>query len=445
MRILILILALVFMCGTVTLANGVGAGKGPAETPKPAPQTVAPAPPMPAPPAPVTAAPCPTPASCEMMSSACFTSCLNLTSDQLSKLQSQGLTNTDIAMAVAISAQANIPLDQVVSEWKNCSKNWVTVAGNHNLTMANLCAMPIVADMTEESFNRTFFSQYYNIPLSQVVALRQQNWSWGAINVMANAAIRTNQPVSEIASMRGQGISWNDIANKYNVASADFLMPTQMRTVTAMRSMAGAGPAVSPVMYNNMGNVMLTQDQVNYLYRSGYDWLDVAIAANISRETGYPIQDVLMQMKTGSTWEGIAQYYGVPPEIALNVANYPFPCVSCKSQSAQADIMNRIQKYQKPLPMGTVIAPYQTCPQPCPPATPVSPQPGTICPSGAGPQPCPVCPQPCPKKNNVCPKPSGCMCPSGAGPAPCPVCPAPCPKPNNVCPQPTGCICPTTK
>ena len=443
MRIFILILALVLMCGTVTLANGVGAGKGPAETPQPVPQMETPAPVVPpAPPAPVTAAPCPTPASCEMLTSACFASCLNLTSDQLMKLQSQGLTNTDIAMAVAISGQSNVPIDQIVNEWKNCSKNWMTVAGNHNLTMANLCAMPIVADMTEESFNRTFFSQYYNIPMTQVVALRQQNWSWGAINVMANAATRTNQPISQIASLRSQGSSWNDIASRYNVASADFTMPMQMRTVTAMRSMAGAGPAVSPVIYDNRGNVLLTQDQVNYLYRSGYDWLDVAIAANISMSTGYPVQEVLMQMKTGNTWEGIAQYYGVPPEIALNVANYPFPRVSSKSQSSQADIMNRIQKYQKPYgPMGGTITPSGmvcpgTCPQPFQPAV-----------TGVGPAPCSVCPQPCPKVNNVCPQPTGCICPSGAGagPAPCPVCPAQCPKPNNVCPQPTGCICPSSK
>lgn len=402
MRILISILALILVCGTATFANGVGAtgaGAGPATQPSVTTQEEVE----------VTTTPAPAPVQAgvgagDQMANACVMSCYNLTSSQLSSLRSQGLTNSDIAMAAAISAQANIPIDQVVTEWKNSSKNWNTVASNNNLSMANLSAMPVVADMNEESFNRTFFSQYYNIPMSDVVALRQQGWSWGAINVMANAAARTNQPITQIAMLRSQGTSWNDIATRYNVASTDFLTPVQMRTVTAMTMrpvIVGAGPAVAPVMYDNRGNVLLTQDQALRLYRSGYDWLDVAIAANITRETGVPIDTVLMQLRSGNTWEGIASDYGVPADVALNVADYPFPRVSIYSESKQAANMERIQKYQKPSGMvyGTTVTPSgMVCPGTCPPGTytqPVGAGTGTICPSGTAQQPCPpapVCP-----------------------------------------------------
>lgn len=157
------------------------------------------------------------------------------------------------------------------------------------------------------------------------------------------------------------------------------------------------------VVCDGSGNVLLTYDQVVLLYADGHDWLDVAIAVNVMRYTGYPIREVLVQLKSLGTWQQTLLYLGVPENEAYNVADYPFVRRSIYSVGVDAAHLNAICKYQKP---GT----WPTCPRGNPP-----------CPGGVG-SPVTVVPVPCP---------SSC----GAGPI-CPTQPAPVPYPSGAAPMP---------
>lgn len=200
-----------------------------------------------------------------------------------------------------------------------------------------------------DAFNRTFISQYYGIPRSDVDTLVSRGFSWGEMNLIANTAARTNTPALQIADMRTQGMTWAQIASRCNTTLAALQTPASMRRVTAMGPVYGAGPTTMVTMprymYDRGGNVLLNEDMAQRFVRSGYDWTDVAVAANISRETGYPIDQVLQQLRTGATWPDVATHFGVAPSTAFNVADYPF---ERKSNSYTDSTLRTIERYQRP-------------------------------------------------------------------------------------------------
>jgi len=108
------------------------------------------------------------------------------------------------------------------------------------------------------------------------------------------------------------------------------------------------------VIYDMNGNVLLTEADVKTLYLMGNDWLDVAIAANVSKYSSIPITYLLSRIKSGALWSNIVARIGVPPKLAFNVACYPFGQCSIYSQSMQATRLKMVSDFQD-----------TSCPQPC--------------------------------------------------------------------------------
>jgi len=340
--------------------------------------------------------PCPNPSG-QAMVDACLSRCLSVSRTQIADLRAKGLTDADIAIAAAIAAKACKPIADVVAQWQS-SKDWKQVAGGYNLSMADLVSAPVAAGADSEAFNTAFLAQYYNASQAPIAQIRRQGYSWDDINVFANAALATKQSIGQIASLRSQGTSWADIASRYNVSYDALTSPAKVRSVAVTPpsptpspapspTTSGAGPLTSTVcppcsngpclVCNSAGHVVLTYDQVIDLYAAGYDWLDVAIATNIAMYTGYPIRQVLTDLKGHGTWQLTLPYYGVSEAQAFNVADFPFPRRSIYSMGLDAENQQRIVRYQKP---GT----WPTCPKG-----------STPCPGGVGP-PCPITPAPCP-------------------------------------------------
>jgi hypothetical protein len=169
-------------------------------------------------------------------------------------------------------------------------------------------------------------------------------------------------------------------------------------------SCSGNGPCL---VCDGSGHVLLNYDQAIDLYADGHDWLDVAIAVNVARYTGYPIREVLTQLKSLGTWQQTLLYFDVSERYAYNVADYPFPRRSIYSDGVDAQHNTAIAKYQRP---GT----WPTCARGNPP-----------CPGGIG-SPVTVVPVPCP---NPCGTGPVCPNPPAAVPCPCPTtAPSPCAK-----------------
>ena len=305
-------------------------------------------------------------ASGNEMIDVCLMSCFNVDKKTLSELRSQGLSNSDIAVACAIAMNSSTPLQQVLAEYKT-SKSWPQVAKNHRLSMSDLMNLPMVADADVETFNRTFVSGYYSVPDSDVARMRKDGLSWGEICLTANAAVRTGQSPQQIAALRGQGMSWAQVAAKYNVSRSDITKPVRPLTVTAATgtsTLTGAGPQMPCLIYDKECNVVLTLDQALWYYKRGHDWLDVAVAANVSSVTGYPIALILQLAKTGVTWQDLIRKFGVGPDTAFNVCNYPFPRYSQYSARVNAANMRAIERYQKPLSLPACPRPGEPC-DPC--------------------------------------------------------------------------------
>lgn len=375
----------------------------------------------------------------QVMVDACLSRCLNVSSAQIAQLRSQGLCDSDIAIAAAIAAKACKPLADVVAQWQ-CSKDWKQVAGSYNLSMADLTSATAAASADSEAFNTAFFGQYYNISQSDISQLRRQGRSWDEINVLANASIQTKQSIMQIASLRNQGMSWASIASKYNLPCDALSTPAKVQCVSVTPpcpvpspspSSVGSGPCPAPCpapcptvcpspcpapcpsvcksepssccgngpcqICDGCGRVVLNYDQVIDLYAAGYDWLDVAIAARISMISGYPVTQILTDLKGLGTWQLVLPIYAVYENQAYNVADYPFARRSIYSVGVDAKHMQMLAKYQKPgtwpcCPRGNPVCPggvgagVTVCPVPCP--NPCGDQP--VCPNPAAPIPCPT-------------------------------------------------------
>lgn len=298
---------------------------------------------------------------------ACLARALGMTPDQLYAFRAQGLTNADLAIASAISRQSNQPVANVVTQYR-VTPNWQTVAEYYRVDYANLGISPDYLNPDVNVFNQTFISQQYGTTVADIQALRNQGFSWGEVNLIANAATRTGLTTQQIAQMRLQGMSWQSIASQYNLPATTLTVPCPVIAPRLSCCAAyAAGPVctspVIPAMYNRAGNVLLTQDEVFRYYAKGYDWTEVAIAANIARETGYPVDQVLRDMRSGMVWPQVAFYYGVSPNTAFDVCAYPFPRRSIYSASTEARNLQRIARYQT-TPIAPGAAPLYTPTQP---------------------------------------------------------------------------------
>lgn len=373
----------------------------------------------------------------QAMLDACVSKCLNVTPAQITTLRAQGCGDGDIAMASAVAAKSGKPVSEVAAQFQT-SKDWKTTAGVYNLSVSDLASATTMASAEIEAYNLAFCSQFYAIPSATILQVRHQGYSWDDTNMMANASIQCAQPMSQIVALRSQGTSWQDIGKKYNVSATALTSPAVIRTLDVCPSpcpapsvatcpaptttplvscpapcpapatyQTGAGPiaplpcppiAMPCVVCDGAGNIIMTLDRANDFYANGYDWLDVAVALNISRYTGYPMRQVLTDMKSLGTWQNVIAYYGVPANVAYNVADYPFPRRSIYSASTDGQNQRMIAKYQKvgvyPIcppkpsvscaPPGT---PVTICPVPCPTTTPSTTTPSTTMPDMTMPTP----------------------------------------------------------
>ncbi|MCE5198821.1 MAG: hypothetical protein ABFD54_05265 [Armatimonadota bacterium] len=210
-----------------------------------------------------------------------------------------------------------------------------------------------------------------NLSTSQIADLRSQGFSDSDIAMIGAIAKRSNRPVGEVAAAYRSNPNWSSVSQQFNVSLSDANVLATSCFVP-QSALYGAGPAMPVVMYDYNGNVLLTWDEVQRYYAQGYDWMDIAVAANISRESGYPISMALMDIQRGVTWRELAMRQAVPPSRAFNLSTFPFPRRSTYSDSAQEQRMQTIERYQVPVstnvpattPPPTMMtpAPIQTMP-----------------------------------------------------------------------------------
>ncbi len=282
----------------------------------------------------------------------CIASSVGLTAQQVRDLRTQGFTYADIAMAQAIAKKACKDVCEVLTSWKEC-KNWPDTAAKYGLSMSDLMRFPMMGSPDTETFNLTFISEYFGFAKSDIAQLRKDGFGWDEIYLIANASVRTGQPITQIASLRSKGTSWADIAAKYNMSMSDIVCPAPARRVMT----TGAGPTCPPPcpanpiccpinVYTSTGSILLTSDIVNCLYAEGYDWLDVAIAANMSKVTAIPIRWFLQQVTNGRLWKDLIYEFNVDAMTAFNVCDYPYERRSMYSADMDRGRQAAIQRWQ---------------------------------------------------------------------------------------------------
>lgn len=202
----------------------------------------------------------------------------------------------------------------------------------------------------------------FGLTQQQLCDLRNQGYSDKDIAIAAAIAKKACVSINDVFASYCNCRDWNSVASKYNVCLAD--MVAMADKCLCPQQVVGAGPCAAYAMYNKTGNVLLTRAEAFRYYAMGYDWMDVALAANIAMETGYPIGHTLMDIRRGVLYEEIAVMQGVPYNVAFNFCCYPFPRQSIYSTGIQEKNMNKFARYQvagpctgaSPSPMITVPA-----------------------------------------------------------------------------------------
>jgi hypothetical protein len=184
----------------------------------------------------------------------------------------------------------------------------------------------------------------FGLTAQQLSDLRNQGYSNKDIAVAAAIAKKACVSINDVLTSYRECKDWNSAASKYNVRLAD--MVAMADKCLCPQQIIGAGPCACYAMYNKTGNVLLTQAEAFRYYAMGYDWMDVALAANIAMETGYPIGHTLMDIRRGVLYEEIALTQGVPYNRAFNFTCYPFQRQSKYSPSVQEKNMNKFARYQ---------------------------------------------------------------------------------------------------
>lgn len=190
-------------------------------------------------------------------------------------------------------------------------------------TGAGPASIMMQTDPDVEAFNTNLAVSNFGVDRSSVIGLRQSGWSWGDILLMSNIANRSKQPLLTIANMRSTGMSYDAIGAKYNLTTYDITTPALIQTrVAGFVSEYG----YQPLYYKTdpWGNPVLTRFDAMRLSRMGYDWRDIAIAANVASMSGANINDVLAWTNRGYTWQQIALEYGLDTNKIMDVSQYPF-------------------------------------------------------------------------------------------------------------------------
>lgn len=175
-----------------------------------------------------------------------------------------------------------------------------------------------------DAFNQAFMSNYYGLSTQTISDLRARGHSWGEIHLMANASARTQRPIQEICMHRIEGRTWAEIAQTYNVTVAELTRPYM--PVARVAGFVGEVRAAPHGYYqtDRFGNPVLTMREAELYRVRGYEWRTIAIAANVSAQTAYPVREILRMVDMGQTWPQIAMRLGLRIDDIIDVAEYPF-------------------------------------------------------------------------------------------------------------------------
>jgi hypothetical protein len=204
----------------------------------------------------------------------------------------------------------------------------IVAQGNLPGTMvsaANFSTMAVLPD--NETFQRQIVMQRFNLTNDQVNNLRMMGYSYSDISQIANVASRCNKSMTDIANMLSAGQSWQDIATSCNTTTAMLFNPIPMEAVAGYTGEIGAISTTAPIYYRTYPNGRPVVDTAtwNMLHKMGYSWREVAVAANISAQTGEPVQDILrMTSIQGKTFAQIAMERGLDTRDIMNVSTWPF-------------------------------------------------------------------------------------------------------------------------
>lgn len=165
-------------------------------------------------------------------------------------------------------------------------------------------AQPGMALSADQSmYMGNMLRSYYGLSASDIDAWHARGYSDLDIAMAANAAMKAGVTTAQILALRDQGKSWADIAQQYNMSTADLF---------------ALGPAaMSPeeMAFNRrmlMDTYGLTSSDIDNFMRQGYTVSDISLAASVAARANRPVADVLALRRQGMSWTQIAAQYNLP-------------------------------------------------------------------------------------------------------------------------------------
>lgn len=202
------------------------------------------------------------------------------------------------------------------------------------VSAANFATMAVLPP--DENLQMALTQQQFGMSASDYTNLRMQGLSPAQINTVANIAKQCNQtPMQAANTYMMNGGDLNAVASACGISVATILTPAPsvvavVPTTPAVPGTVAAGPMPSVPTYSYYllypnGTPVLTESQWLSYARRGYNWRDVAIAANISAQTGTSIDQLLREVRIqGMTWQQVAIEQGVSYDQVTDVSGWPW-------------------------------------------------------------------------------------------------------------------------
>ncbi len=136
----------------------------------------------------------------------------------------------------------------------------------------------------------------------------------------------------DVAGMLEEGQSWSQVAQACNITVAQLLEPVPLAVVAGFRAelpteAPAPGMVTPPMFYQRMpnGKPVITPFTWDQLRKRGYSWRNVAIAANITAQTGESVEKLLRMTRIqGQTWRQIAVRRALDIDAVMDVSGWPF-------------------------------------------------------------------------------------------------------------------------
>lgn len=198
----------------------------------------------------------------------------------------------------------------------------------NTISAADFSSMAVLP--ANDMFQNQIVAQRFGLTSDQIVSLRMMGMSYSDISLVANASQRCgNRTPIEIATMLQQGQSWDQIASSCNTTVAMLMQPAPMQAVAGYRGELTPSSAsqIATMRYKEYpnGRPVVTWDIWQQLQSRGYDWREVAVAANIASMTGENIDDILRAGTIqGQTFSMMAIDRGLNINDVMKTDDWPF-------------------------------------------------------------------------------------------------------------------------